>query len=230
MKTYKFLEKENWFKHDFRAREDKKLLKLKLKYKSSAPIGIFWQLVEMIYENAGFLDYDLDIISYNVGDDSEIVKDVIDSCFIIIEDNKLTHETIVEQLDKREEGYVAMVEKKSKAGLASAAAKKLAKELQQSDNDSSTYVEDDLTIVENNLTNVDVFETDVKHNSTRVESGELRVESRETELRDEIILNSDHSCLADQVNTDKTFAESFNDNKEEATKAIFKHFNFKPAI
>lgn len=223
MKTYKFLEKENWFKHDFRAREDKKLLKLKLKYKSSAPIGIFWQLVEMIYENAGFLDYDLDIISYNVGDDSEIVKDVIDSCFIIIEDNKLTHETIVEQLDKREEGYVAMVEKKSKAGLASAAAKKLAKELQQSNNNSSTYVE-------NNLTNVDIFETDVKHNSTRVESEELRVESRETELRDEIILNSDHSSLADQVNTDKTFIESFNDNKEEATEAIFKHFNFKPTI
>jgi hypothetical protein len=104
-KQYKFLEKENWFKHDFRSREDKKLIRLKMKWKSSAPIGVFWQLCEMIYESAGLLEYDIDVISYNCGDDVEIVKDVIDMCFLITDDNFLTHETIVEQLDFRQESY-----------------------------------------------------------------------------------------------------------------------------
>jgi hypothetical protein len=76
-KQYKFLEKENWFKHDFRSREDKKLIRLKMKWKSSAPIGVFWQLCEMIYENAGLLDYDIDVIAYSCGDSVELVEDVI---------------------------------------------------------------------------------------------------------------------------------------------------------
>lgn len=104
-KQYKFLEKENWFKHDFRSREDKKLIKLKMKWKSSAPIGVFWQLCEMIYENAGLLEYDLDVIAYNCGDSVELVDDVIKMCFIITDDNHLTHETIVEQLDIRQASY-----------------------------------------------------------------------------------------------------------------------------
>jgi hypothetical protein len=104
-KQYKFLEKENWFKHDFRSREDKKLIRLKMKWKSSAPIGIFWQLCEMIYESAGLLEYDIDVISYNCGDSVELVEDVIKMCFIITDDNFLTHETIVEQLDIRQASY-----------------------------------------------------------------------------------------------------------------------------
>jgi hypothetical protein len=104
-KQYKFLEKENWFKHDFRSREDKKLIKLKIKWKSAAPIGIFWQLCEMIYESGGLLEYDIDVIAYNCSDSVELVEDVIKMCFIITDDNFLTHETIVEQLDDREQLY-----------------------------------------------------------------------------------------------------------------------------
>lgn len=104
-KQYKFLEKENWFKHDFRSREDKKLIKLKMKWKSSAPIGVFWQLCEMIYENGGLLEYDVEVIAYNLGDSVELVEDVVSMCFIIADDNFLTHETIVEQLDERDESY-----------------------------------------------------------------------------------------------------------------------------
>jgi hypothetical protein len=168
MAKYKFLEKENWFKHSFRSREDKKLIRLKMKYQSSAPIGIFWQLCEMIYESAGLLDYDLDVISYNCGDKTELVEDVIKSCFIITDDNKLTHETIIEQLDIREIAYVEMIADKSKAGKASAEAKRLAKQLEQQSNNSSTGVQQTLT--------------PPQHNSTRVESREIRVESKE--LRD----------------------------------------------
>ena len=168
MANYKFLEKENWFKHDFRSREDKKLIRLKIKWKSAAPIGIFWQLCEMIYESAGLLDYDIDVISYNCGDTIELVEDVIKMCFIITDDNKLTHETIIEQLNIRDEAYVAMIADKSKAGKASVEAKRLAKELEQQSNTCLTPVEQTLT--------------PPQHNSTRVESREIRVES--PELRD----------------------------------------------
>jgi hypothetical protein len=162
---YKFLEKENWFKHDFRSREDKKLIRLKIKWKSSAPVGIFWQLCEMIYESAGLLDYDIDVIAFNCGDRIELVEDVIAMCFIITEDNKLTHETIIEQLNIRDIAYKKMVDDKSRAGTASAEAKRLAKELEQQPNNSSTGVQQ--------------TSTPPQHNSTRVESREIRVESRE---------------------------------------------------
>jgi hypothetical protein len=169
---YKFLEKENWFKHSFRSREDKKLIRLKMKYQSSAPVGIFWQLCEMIYESAGLLDYDIDVISYNCGDKIELVEDVVKSCFIITDDNKLTHETIIQQLEIRDVAYNKMVDDKSRAGTASAEAKRLAKELQQQSN--------------NSLTGVEQTSTDTQHNSTRVESREIRVESRELIDKDKL--------------------------------------------
>lgn len=164
-KQYKFLEKENWFKHDFRSREDKKLIKLKIKWKSSAPIGIFWQLCEMIYENAGLLDYDIDVIAYNCGDEVELVEDVIKMCFIITDDNYLTHETIIDQLDVRDAAYTEISERNSKAGKASAAAKKLAKELEQQSNNGSTDVQH--------------TSTSPQRKATREESKETRVETRE---------------------------------------------------
>ena len=191
-KQYKFLEKENWFKHDFRSREDKKLIKLKIKWKSSAPIGVFWQLCEMIYENGGLLEYDIDVISYSCGDSIEIVDDVIKMCFIITEDDYLTHETIIEQLDERDEGYVKMVGDKSKAGKASAEAKKLAKKLEQQYNNSLTDVEQPL------------YKTKQHINTTqpekRVESKEKRVESKE--IKDKLYTVYTADDMPEITNTD----------------------------
>lgn len=165
---YKFLKNENWFKHDFRSREDKKLIRLKIKWKSAAPIGIFWQLCEMIYENAGMLDYDLDVIAFNCGDTIELVEDVINNCFIVTDDNKLTHETIIEQLNNREENYNNMVVNKSKAGKASAESRRIKKLSEQTTNNSSTGVEQMIN--------------KPQQNSTRDQSREIREESKE--LRD----------------------------------------------
>lgn len=170
-KQYKFLEKENWFKHDFRSREDKKLIKLKMKWKSSAPIGVFWQLCEIIYESGGLLEYDIDVIAYNCGDSVEMVEDVIKMCFIITDDNFLTHSTIVEQLDEREEGYIKMIGDKSRAGTASAEAKRLAKLLEQQSNNSSTPVE--------HLFNTTQHPINTTQPEKRVKSKEKIVESRE---------------------------------------------------
>jgi hypothetical protein len=43
-----------YFPHDFNARNDRKLIKVKLKYRMSG-VGIFWSIVEMLYEENGKL-------------------------------------------------------------------------------------------------------------------------------------------------------------------------------
>jgi hypothetical protein len=108
--------REDWFKHQFRAREDEKLIKLKIKYKSSAPIGVYWQLVELIYENDGSIKYDVEVIAYKLGDSVELVQDVIDDCFNLTDEGEITHNTILSQLQFREEKY----KEKSKKGTENA--------------------------------------------------------------------------------------------------------------
>jgi hypothetical protein len=193
-KQYKFLEKENWFKHDFRSREDKKLIRLKMKWKSSAPIGVFWQLCEMIYESAGLLEYDIDVISYNCGDSVELVEDVIKMCFMITDDNFLTHETIIEQLDVRDVAYTKMVDDKSRAGKASAEAKRLAKELEQQSNNSLTGVEHLLNTTQHTINTIQP--------EKRVESKEKRVESKEKIDKNKLLAVYTAEPKAEIENTD----------------------------
>lgn len=106
--------REDWFKHQFRAREDEKLIRLKIKHKSSAPIGVYWQLVEMIYENDGYVKYDVEVIAYQLGDSVELVQDIIDDCFEKTDANQITHHTIITQLELREQSYQQSVEKGTK--------------------------------------------------------------------------------------------------------------------
>jgi hypothetical protein len=191
-KQYKFLEKENWFKHDFRSREDKKLIKLKMKWKSSAPIGVFWQLCEMIYESAGVLDYDLDVIAYSCGDSVELVEDVIKMCFMITDDNKLTHETIVEQLDIRDAAY----EKTSKTNS------KNVKKRWAKVNESNTN-----GIPSVNEPNTNSYET---IQETRDKSIERRVESRELIDKDRLlaVLNAPELPQIENTEVDYMIDES----------------------
>jgi TolA-binding protein len=193
-KQYKFLEKENWFKHDFRSREDKKLIKLKMKWKSSAPIGVFWQLCEMIYESAGVLEYDIDVISYNCGDSVELVEDVIKMCFIITDDNHLTHDTIIEQLDVRDASYTEVSERNSKAGKASAEARRLAKELEQQSNDSSTGVQQLFNTTQHNI--------NTTQPEKRVKSKEFREESKELIDKNKLLAVYTAEPSAEIENTD----------------------------
>ena len=156
MGKIKITKNENWFKHDFRAREDKKLLKLKMKYKSSAPIGVFWQLVEMIYENEGEMELDIELLAFQLSESEDMIKDIIEQCFIL-SDYGLTHETIIEQLELRKEKY----ELKSQKGK-EAADKRWGNDTTPIGNLSTTY-------------------TKVMGSDTRE-----RVESRETELEKEL--------------------------------------------
>ena len=87
------METTNYFQHDYRSRVDKKLLKIRMKHQM-AGVGVYWSLVEMLHENNGIIDMDLEMIAYELQTDEEIIKDVIDICFEITDDTVLCNRVI----------------------------------------------------------------------------------------------------------------------------------------
>jgi len=66
-----------YFSHDFKARHDPKLINVRMKHKS-AGIGIYWDLVEMLHENGGFIMLsECDRIAFELKEDIELIKSVI---------------------------------------------------------------------------------------------------------------------------------------------------------
>ena len=96
--------KKHWFKHDFYTCNDHKMQKLDFKY----PIigyGIFFKVVEILYQNDGKIEYDLDFISHSLNYKKEIVLSVLNDfdLFVINDDflfNKRATRSILEITEK----------------------------------------------------------------------------------------------------------------------------------
>lgn len=68
---------KEYFQHDYNARNDRKLTKLRITHKMTG-IGIYWSLVEMLYEEKGeMLFADLPSIADELRTDPEVLKSVI---------------------------------------------------------------------------------------------------------------------------------------------------------
>ena len=104
------METKNYFQHDYRSRLDEKLLEVRMKH-GIAGFGIYWCLVEMLHEGNGFIKKKPELIAFELQTNIEIVKDVIDICFKI-ENDEITCDRVKENLAIREEKRLA----KSKAG------------------------------------------------------------------------------------------------------------------
>lgn len=65
-----------YFTHDYNARQDFKIKKLHRKH-GSLGYGVFWSLVEDLYNNANALPLDYDSMAYEYKTDSDLVKSVI---------------------------------------------------------------------------------------------------------------------------------------------------------
>jgi len=190
--------REDWFKHQFRAREDEKLIRLKIKHKSSAPIGVYWQLVEMVYENDGYIKSDIEVIAYQLGDSVELVKDVVDNCFNLTDEGEITHNTIVSQLQVREEKY----NEKSKKGK-EAADKRWEMERQKLLEQYETYTKPMGHLYQTNTNGIG----SPMGNDARVQSTEYRDES--TEIRDksykEGVLANNLKASTERPNSSNSF-------------------------
>ena len=73
--------KKLWFHHDFNARNDPKLLEVNMEVGTHG-IAIFWMVVEMLYENDGYLsERELKTLIFTFHLNKEDVNKVLEICF-----------------------------------------------------------------------------------------------------------------------------------------------------
>ena len=65
-----------YFKHDYNARNDNKVLKLRIKH-SWTGYGVFLALIEKLYEEGGYIEYDSESLSFELQIDQNIIESVI---------------------------------------------------------------------------------------------------------------------------------------------------------
>ncbi len=65
-----------YFPHDYNSRSDQKISKLLAKH-GMLGYGLYWAIIEDLYNNNNILEIDYDCISYDLRSDSEIIKSVI---------------------------------------------------------------------------------------------------------------------------------------------------------
>lgn len=69
----------NYFSHDFNARNDIKLKKVNMELGLQG-IGLYWCIIEYLYENNGYLtlDEDVDLLAYELRIDKELILNLIE--------------------------------------------------------------------------------------------------------------------------------------------------------
>jgi hypothetical protein len=65
-----------YFRHDCNSRTDRKLVRLNIKH-GMAGIGVYWCIIEMLYEEGGYLPLEYDRITFELRTDELLVKSVI---------------------------------------------------------------------------------------------------------------------------------------------------------
>lgn len=94
-----------YFSHDYNARSDEKIKKL-IRKCGVVGYGVFWALVEDLYNNNNVLDYDCEGIAFDLHVETELVESVISSfdLFVINNDRtKFWSESVNKRLGRRAE-------------------------------------------------------------------------------------------------------------------------------
>jgi hypothetical protein len=135
---------KNYLQHDYFSRSTPVLLKIRAKY-GMAGLGVYWCLVEKIHECDGQLDYDVELLAFELGATVEQITGVVEQAFSIV-DGMVTAEWIIDNLTERE----AVRHKNSEAGKKSGESRransklnKLTTDVKQVFNKKATTVEED---------------------------------------------------------------------------------------
>lgn len=90
-----------YFSHDYNARNDEKIKRLIRKH-GMIGYGIFWSIVEDLYNNANALQTDYDGIAYDLRTDSDIVASVVNDFDLFVFDGDFFgSNSVQERLDQR---------------------------------------------------------------------------------------------------------------------------------
>lgn len=93
----------NYFSHDSNARNDEKLIRLRIRHKA-AGYGVYFMLLEILREKKDFLcPRDYNVIAYELREDAALVKSVIEDygLFEFTEDGKFFYsESFLDRMEK----------------------------------------------------------------------------------------------------------------------------------
>lgn len=91
-----------YFSHDYNTRSDEKIVKLLRKHGMTG-YGIFWGIVEMLYNNENSLKMDCDDIAYELRADAKMIESVInDFDLFTVNDGYFGSESIEKRLTERD--------------------------------------------------------------------------------------------------------------------------------
>ena len=185
-----------YFSHDYNARNDKKLVKLAMKH-GVAGIGIYWCIVEMLYEEGGYLDVsEYERITFELRTDYETVTSVMqDFELFIIAEKKFYSPSILERLKERS---------KKSENARKAVAKRWAKRKA------------------NKAVNTDVLQMQCERNTIKVNKSKenKRIKEKESKEKEKIdILISENPKIAENL---KAFVEMRTAIKKPMTLRAFK--------
>ena len=92
-----------YFPHDYNSRNDHKIKKL-LSQKGMLGYGIFWSIVEDLYNNANALPLDYDSIAFDLRVDPKLVEQIVNDFGLFdISKNKISSKSVAKRLNKRKE-------------------------------------------------------------------------------------------------------------------------------
>ena len=90
-----------YFSHDYNVRNDEKIKRLIRKHGMQG-YGVFWAIIEDLYNNANALRTDYDGIAYDLRSDSDIVKSVINDFDLFVFDGEFFgSKSVQERLEQR---------------------------------------------------------------------------------------------------------------------------------
>ena len=113
-----------YFSHDYNARNDIKIKRLIVKHGYEG-YGLYWAIIEDLYQNDNSLPLDFDCIAYDLRADNELIESIIND-FELFDVNENTFGSL--SVQRRLQIRKDLSKKRAKAGRISAAKRKKAKE------------------------------------------------------------------------------------------------------
>lgn len=170
-----------YFTHDYNARNDIKLKKLFIK-EGLTGIGLYWCLVETLYERGGYLEPDyISIIAFDYRIDEDTVRRVINDYELFkTDENSIYSESVLKRLNVRKD--------KSEKAKKSVSAR-----WERNTNEEQKQYERNTNVIRtNNECNTD--EIRQKREESTKEEKYKRESEREKENKKEIIVDDDKIC------------------------------------
>jgi hypothetical protein len=93
---------KDYFSHDYNARNDKEMVKVLMKLNLTG-VGLFWCIIEMLYEENGFLLLsECERIAFELRTENEIIKSLINDFILFKNDGiKFWSESVLRRIEIR---------------------------------------------------------------------------------------------------------------------------------